>query len=173
MTLNAALLLETFQRAKKENGGLRGLGLRFYERLFEKYPSVRPLFNTPPEEQHKKLMASVASIVGSLSRPEAMVPYLHAMGVRHLKYKTESAHYPAVAENLVAVLGEHLSQEGEWTEEMESNWKEAMTVVNSIMIEAAENPEKYRDELLKAGYNADGFKSSDAEPWVIKEPSIA
>ena len=50
MTLNVALVAESFDRAKRENGGLRALGLRFYERLFEKYPGVRHLFHTPPEE---------------------------------------------------------------------------------------------------------------------------
>ena len=50
MSLNTALLTETFKRAQHENGGAQALGLRFYERLFEKYPSVRPLFNTPPAE---------------------------------------------------------------------------------------------------------------------------
>lgn len=61
MSLNTALIAQSFQRAKDENGGLSSLGLRFYERLFEKYPGVRHLFHTPPEEQHKKLMASVGA----------------------------------------------------------------------------------------------------------------
>ena len=97
MSLNVDLLKETFNRAKEENGGLKTLGLRFYERLFEKYPQVKHLFHTPPEEQHKKLMASVGATIASLTEPERMVPFLQAMGVRHLKYKTESAHYGAVA----------------------------------------------------------------------------
>jgi hemoglobin-like flavoprotein len=118
--VDTKLLRETFERARTENGGLTSLGMRFYARLFEKYPDVRPLFDTPPEEQHKKLMASVGSIVAAVENPEALVPYLHAMGIRHLKYKTENAHYPAVAENLIAVLGEHLGKEGEWTEEMKN-----------------------------------------------------
>lgn len=167
MTLNVALIAETFQRAKKENGGTRSLGLRFYERLFEKYPSVRPLFNTPPEEQHTKLMASVAAIVASVTNPEVMLPYLHAMGIRHLKYKTEAAHYPAVQENFVAVLGEHLAQEGEWTEEMKQNWEAAMETVSNIMIEAAHAPEAHKAELEAAGYQTDGFKANNPKPWEL------
>ncbi len=173
MTLNAALLNETFQRAKKENGGLRSLGLSFYERLFSKYPQVKPLFNTPPEEQHKKLMASIASIVAAVTDLERLLPYLRAMAIRHLKYKTESAHYAAVAENLVAVLAAHLSVEGEWTSQMQSAWEEALNTVNQVMIEAAENPDKYKDELEKNGYEADGFKKTDREPWVLKAAEVA
>lgn len=167
MTLNVAIIAESFERAKQENGGLRSLGLRFYERLFEKYPGVRPLFHTPPEEQHKKLMASLGAIVASVTNPEVMVPYLRAMGIRHLAYKTEPAHYPAVAENLVAVLAEHLSQEGEWTEEMKSNWEAALQIIADVMIEGANHPEQYRDELLAAGYQADGLKAGNPKPWEL------
>lgn len=169
MTLNVALIAETFERAKKENGGATALGLRFYERLFEKYPAVRPLFKTPPEEQHKKLMASVGAIVATVTQPEKMLPYLHAMGIRHIAYGTENAHYPAVQENLVSVLGEHLSKEGEWTPEMEENWNTALKVISDVMIAAADSPEAYREELMKAGFLPNGFKTGDLKPWELAE----
>lgn len=171
MSLDVALIAETFNRAKTENGGLTTLGLRFYERLFEKYPAVRPLFHTPPEEQHKKLMASLGAIVSSVTNPDVMVPYLHAMGIRHLKYKTENAHYPAVAENLLAVLNEHLSKDGEWTQEMHDAWAGALSAVATIMIDAADHPEKFTDEIKQAGYQADGFKTNDAKPWELSVAS--
>jgi hemoglobin-like flavoprotein len=167
MTLNVAIVAESFERAKKENGGLRALGLRFYERLFEKYPAMRPLFQTPPEEQHKKLMAAVAAIVASVTDPEVMLPYLRAMGIRHIGYKTEAAHYPAVAENLLAVLAEHLSVEGEWTEEIRANWETALTVISDVMIDASHHPEQYRNELLAAGFQADGFKAGNVRAWEL------
>jgi methyl-accepting chemotaxis protein len=167
MSLNTALLAETFKRAQTENGGARTLGLRFYERLFEKYPSVRPLFNTPPEEQHKKLMASIGAIVAGVNQTDLLVPYLRAMGIRHLAYKTEPDHYGAVGENLIAVLKEHLSQEGEWTDAMTSAWSDAINLIAGIMIEAANNPSQYTDELKQAGYQPDGFKENDAQPWLM------
>ncbi len=169
--MNVQLLRETFNRAQKENGGLQNLGMSFYARLFEKYPSVRPLFTTPPEQQHKKLMASLGAIVAAVENPQTLVPYLHAMGIRHLKYQTDNAHYAAVGENLIAVLGKHLSQEGKWTDEMKSTWKEALGVVAQIMIEAADNPEKYTDELAEAGFEADGFSKRNPEPWNLVEPT--
>lgn len=166
MSLDVALLRETFNRAKEENGGTKALGMSFYKRLFEKYPSVRPLFNTPPEEQHKKLMASLGAIVAGVEQPERLLPYLHAMGIRHLKYKTENAHYEAVGENLMAVLAEHLSKEGEWTPAMADTWKAAIGVVAKTMIEAADHPEAFREELTKHGYEVDGFKRNDPAPWI-------
>lgn len=167
MSLNVELLRETFERAKCENGGATALGMSFYARLFEKYPSVRPLFKTPPEEQHKKLIASVSAIVGAVEKPEILLPYLRAMGIRHLKYKTENSHYAAVSENLVAVMSEHLSKEGEWTEAMKETWEAALETVSNIMIEAADNPEKFREELAASGFEADGFKKNNPRPWEL------
>lgn len=171
MSLDVELLRKTFERAKHENGGATALGMRFYARLFDKYPSVRPLFKTPPEEQHKKLLASVAAIVGAVEKPEILAPYLHAMGIRHLKYKTENSHYAAVAENLVAVLSEHLSKEGEWTEEMKNTWEAALETVSKIMTEAADNPAQFEKELATAGFEENGFKKNDPRPWILAEES--
>ncbi len=172
MSLNVQLLRETFERAKKENGGATALGMSFYARLFEKYPQVRPLFKTPPEEQHKKLLASISSIVGAVEKPAVLLPFLHAMGIRHLKYKTQNSHYAAVSENLVSVLSEHLSKEGEFTEEMRSTWEAALKTVSDIMIEAADNPERFEAELAAAGFEPNGFKKNDPRPWVLEEELV-
>ncbi|MEZ4537591.1 MAG: hypothetical protein R3D26_21720 [Cyanobacteriota/Melainabacteria group bacterium] len=68
---------------------------------------------------------------------------------------------------LVAVLGEHLSKEGEWTSDMQTAWEDALKAVSDIMIEAAENPESCKESLLKAGYDADGFRKDTEQPWVL------
>jgi hemoglobin-like flavoprotein len=158
--MNVELLRDSLKRAKTENGGLDALGMKFYGRLFEKYPGVKPLFHTPPEEQQKKLMASLGAIVGSVEAPAKLLPYLHAMGMRHIRYKTEDAHYPAVSENLIAVLKEHLSKEGEWTKELEETWEKALITVSTVMMEAANRPELFREELRIAGYDEHGFRQT-------------
>ena len=163
--MDVILLKETFQRAKTENGGLSSLGLHYYQRLFEKYPSVQPLFKSPPEEQHRKLMASLAAIVSGATEPATLVPYLAAMGIRHTSYGTENAHYSAVGENLVAVLGKHLSEEGQWSLEMEATWNEAIELVASIMIKAAENPDEYKNEMQKMGYSSNGSRQDNRAIW--------
>jgi hemoglobin-like flavoprotein len=163
--MDTTLLKETFQRIGQENGGTTAFGLRFYQRLFAQYPQVRPLFKTPPEEQHKKLLTSLGVVVSHVNRLEEVVPYLHAMGIRHLAYGTETGHYAAVGENLLAVLQEHLSKAGDWTPEMQETWSEAVNAVAQVMVEAAEHPENYRSEMTQAGYEPDGFrKPSDNRP---------
>ena len=108
----------------------------------------------------------MGAIVGVVEQPERLLPYLHAMGVRHLKYKTENAHYGAVGENLLAVLSQHLSKEGKWTPEMQETWEAAIGVVAKTMIEAADNPAAYKDELAETGYEPDGFRKNDKQPWL-------
>ncbi len=166
--MNPQTLRDTLNRIKAENGGITPFGLRFYARLFEKYPQVKPLFNTPPEEQHKKLVASIAAIVALVEKPDKLKPYLHAMGIRHLAYKTENDHYPAVAENLLAVMEEHLSKEGEWNDDLKSNWSAALDVVATVMTEAADAPEQFKDELATAGFEPDGFRKDTQRPWDLE-----
>ena len=89
------------------------------------------------------------------------------MGIRHLDYGTENGHYAAVAENLIAVLGEHLSKEGPWTEEMAAAWQEALTAIASIMIDAADHPENYTEELANAGYDAKGYRHDSVKDWEL------
>ncbi len=171
--MNPQVLKDTLKRIKVENGGITAFGLRFYERLFEKYPQVKPLFTTPPEDQHKKLVSSVAAIVALVQSPDKLMPFLHAMGIRHKAYKTLNSHYPAVGENLLAVMNEHLSKEGQWTDEMQENWSEAMKTVSSVMIEAADNPDKFKDEMAAAGFEPDGFRKDTKKPWELEAISIA
>ncbi|MBX9692530.1 MAG: hypothetical protein K2Z81_09105 [Cyanobacteria bacterium] len=60
-----------------------------------------------------------------------------------------------------AVLSEHLSKEGEWTESMKEAWEEALKVVSHTMIEEADNPELFKDEPGETGYGMDGFKRTE------------
>lgn len=107
-------------------------------------------------------------IVGGVTKLDTLVPYLHAMGIRHLKYKTENGHYAAVGENLLAVLEEHLSAEGEFTPEMKAAWAEAVETVAAVMVDAADNPQQFAYELHQHGYQPDGFKATNTTPWVME-----
>ncbi len=114
---------------------------RFYERLFEKYPSVKPLFKgVPPKKQQKKLLASLVLVVSNLRKPEVLQKALHELGARHVGYGTEPAHYDAVNENLLAVLGEFAGKA--WTPRVKRAWAEALEAIKTIMLEGAEQWEE-------------------------------
>ena len=79
MGLNVELLESSFKLVAPQGDALV---TRFYERLFEKYPAVKPLFkNASIPEQKKKLLASLVLVIQNIRRPEKLTPVLQDMGV--------------------------------------------------------------------------------------------
>jgi methyl-accepting chemotaxis protein len=109
---------------------------RFYERLFEKYPAVKPMFaHVSMPEQKKKLLASIVLVIRNLRHPDKLTKSLKDLGARHALYGTQPAHYDAVAENLLAVLAEFAGSA--WTPEVCAAWAEALSAIKTIMLEGA------------------------------------
>lgn len=117
---------------------------RFYERLFQNYPEVVPLFaNTVPAEQQKKLLASLKLVIENVRKPEALAPVLTTMGERHQDYGVKPEHYPAVATTLIAVMKEMAGDA--WNYTIESAWSQALGVIAKVMIDA------YKPESNQSG----------------------
>ena len=133
MGLNVELLESSFKLVAPQGDALV---TRFYERLFEKYPAVKPLFkNASIPEQKKKLLASLVLVIQNIRRPEKLTPVLQDMGARHVGYGAKPAHYDAVGENLLAVLGEFAGEA--WTPEVKQAWTDAYTAIKTIMLAGA------------------------------------
>jgi len=134
MALKAKILEESFNLLAPQG---EALVVRFYERLFKKYPAVKPLFKgVSMEKQKKMLLASLVMIVKNLRRPARLKNALHQLGERHVGYGTKAAHYDAVNENLMAVFAEFSG--AAWTSKVASAWDEALQVVKAVMLEGAE-----------------------------------
>src|ERR1700757_2733832 len=106
----------------------------FYGRLFEVAPSVRAMFPDDMTDQRKKLMATLAVVVGGLSNLEVVLPAASALAKRHVNYGAKAEHYPVVGEALLwtlAALGPR------WTPEVALAWTAAYTTLSDFMIEAA------------------------------------
>ena len=133
MRLNVELLEQSFKLVAPKGEALVS---RFYERLFQKYPSVKPLFaHTSLAEQKKKLLASLVLVIQNLRRPDKLTEVLQALGARHVDYGAQPAHYDAVGENLLAVLGEFAGPA--WTPEVKQAWTEAYGAITTIMLQGA------------------------------------
>ena len=133
MTLNVELLEQSFQLVAPQGDALVA---RFYERLFQKYPDVRPLFqHVKMKQQKKKLLGSITLIIQNLRKPELLQHALMEMGGRHVGYGVQPGHYAAVKENLLAVLAEFAGEA--WTPQVNQAWSEALSLVNTIMLEGA------------------------------------
>jgi methyl-accepting chemotaxis protein len=134
MGLNVELLESSFKLVAPKG---EALVTQFYERLFKKYPAVKPLFKkTSIKEQKKKLLASLVLVIQNLRHPDKLTPVLQDMGARHVGYGAKPAHYDAVGENLLAVLGEVAGSA--WTPQVKQAWTDAYGAIKTIMLAGAE-----------------------------------
>lgn len=144
MGLNVELLESSFKLVAPQGDALV---TRFYERLFEKYPAVKPLFkNASISEQKKKLLASLVLVIQNLRHPEKLTPVLQDMGARHVGYGAKPAYYDAVGENLLAVLGEFAGEA--WTSEVRQAWTDAYAAIKTIMLAGAKRVHHTQGEKM-------------------------
>src|SRR5215203_6059743 len=85
----------------------------FYGRLFEIAPEVRPLFKGDMAEQGRKLMATLAVVVGSLHSLPTILPAVSTLAKKHIEYGVKPGHYAAVGAALLWTLERGLGQS--WT----------------------------------------------------------
>lgn len=108
---------------------------QFYTNLFERFPSVIPLFKeTTQEKQVTKLMGALKLTVEHLRQPEKLVPVLKSMGERHQAYGAEAAHYKAVNDTLLEVMEQYAG--AEWTDEVNDAWTSALNLIAETMLSA-------------------------------------
>jgi hemoglobin-like flavoprotein len=107
----------------------------FYDRLFETAPAVKSLFPTDMTEQRKKLMATLAVVVGGLGNLESILPAASALATRHVSYGAKPEHYPVVGAALLWTLEKGLG-EG-WTPDVADAWTAAYGTLSGYMISQA------------------------------------
>lgn len=107
----------------------------FYGKLFSLDPSLKPLFKGDIKEQGRKLMGMIGTAVNGLTRLDAIVPAVQALGVRHAGYGVKPAHYGTVATALVWTLEQGLGDA--FTPDVKQAWVETYTVLAKTMQDAA------------------------------------
>jgi hemoglobin-like flavoprotein len=107
----------------------------FYNRLFEIAPSVKSMFPTDMTEQRKKLMATLAVVVGGLSNLQSILPAASALASRHVSYGAKPEHYPVVGSALLWTLEKGLGEA--WTPEVADAWTAAYGTLSGFMISEA------------------------------------
>jgi nitric oxide dioxygenase len=107
----------------------------FYGRLFEVAPGVRAIFPDDMTEQRKKLMATLAVVVGGLTNLEAVLPAASALAKRHVNYGAKPGHYPVVGGALLWTLEKGLGDA--WTPETAAAWTAAYGTLSNYMISEA------------------------------------
>src|SRR6202021_2081042 len=107
----------------------------FYDRLFDIAPKVRSMFPTDLTEQRKKLMATLAVVVGGLGNLESILPAASALATRHVSYGPKAGAFPVVGAALLWTLEKGLG-EG-WTPEVADAWTAAYGTLSGYMISQA------------------------------------
>ena len=107
----------------------------FYDRLFEVAPKVKAMFPTDMTEQRRKLMATLAVVVGGLGNLESVLPAASALAKRHVSYGARAEHYPVVGAALLWTLEKGLGDG--WTPEVAEAWTAAYGTLSGFMISEA------------------------------------
>ena len=133
MSLDLDALEESFDLVAPQGDALMD---RFYARLFDTAPSVKPLFaGTDLRRQKGMLLGALVLLRKSLRDLEAIVPKLRELGARHVAYGARPEHYPVVGTTLIAAMA---SLAGDaWTPAFEQAWSDAFDVVAGVMLEGA------------------------------------
>jgi len=133
MSLNIPALEASFDLVAQHGEELMD---EFYTRLFESAPAVVPLFaGTDLHHQKAKLLRTLVLVRNSLRDLDAIVPNLRRLGVRHVAYGAQPAHYSVVGEILIAAMATVAGPA--WRSEHESAWRDALAIVAAAMLDGA------------------------------------
>ena len=103
----------------------------FYGKLFELDPALKPLFKGDMTAQGDKLMTMIDVAVKGLTRLDAIVPAVKALGQRHVGYGVKAKDYDTVAAALLWTLGQGLGDD--FTPEVKASWTEVYTLLATTM----------------------------------------
>lgn len=109
------------------------VGSIFYGHLFAAHPEVRPLFKSSPDEQSEKFITMLAYIVSCLDNLEELDAVLQQLGKRHVAYKTEPSHYPAVKIALIETIRE-LDLDSDDLDQVVSAWGQFYDLIAAKML---------------------------------------
>ena len=106
----------------------------FYGRLFEVAPQLRRMFPQDMVHQKMKLMTMLGVVVNGLTKLDALLPAVHALGKRHAGYDVHPEHFAPVGASLLWTLEQGLGDD--FTPEVKEAWKTAYGVLSQVMIDA-------------------------------------
>lgn len=107
----------------------------FYSKLFADKPRLRKMFPNKMEEQYKKLVDMMSTVVARLDRLAELTADIEAMAVRHAGYGVKQEHYTLVGSALLWTLEKALGND--WTMELKNAWTECYSTLSSVMANAA------------------------------------
>jgi hemoglobin-like flavoprotein len=126
------LVQSSFERLGADLPAMTAL---FYQELFRRDPSLRPLFTTDMAEQRVKFAQKLTEIVRTMPRLGELLSYTRALGARHVGYGVRAADYQTVGDSLIAALAGVLGEE--FNAPTREAWVLAFNIVAETMLEGA------------------------------------
>ena len=109
---------------------------RFYEKLFEEFPNLMPLFHgVSMKDQHKKLWSTLTVVAQGFRHREELTNTLLELGAKHKAYGVRPQDYDTVRVTLLKTFQEFLGES--WSTEMHLAWSMALYDVSQVMLQGA------------------------------------
>ena len=126
------LVQSSFQRLGPD---LPAVTARFYQEVFQRNPSLRPLFPSDLTELRVKFAQKLTEIVRAMPRLSELLTHTRALGARHVGYGVRAADYQTVGDSLIAALASVLGDE--FDAATREAWVLAFNIVAETMLEGA------------------------------------
>lgn len=112
----------------------RALASRFYHELFTASPALRPLFPADMTSLQGHFEAALALVIRNLEDVSALQESLRDLGVQHVHWGAKPQDYFVVREALVRAIR---SASTAWSDELEGDWRSAITAIAVPMLQGA------------------------------------
>ena len=131
--LNVSLLRSSFALVIDRQPELT---TRFYELLFDRYPSVLPLFSgVRMQDQQRMLGEALVALLEHIENADWLADHLTALGAKHVQYGVTDDMYPWVGECLLAAIEEAAGSA--WSAELGTAWSDAYAAIAGLMLTGA------------------------------------
>ena len=112
----------------------RALASRFYHELFTAAPALRSLFPADMTSLQGHFEAALALVIRNLEDVAALQESLRDLGVQHVRWGAKPQDYFVVRAALVRAIR---SASSSWSEELEADWRRAITAIAVPMLQGA------------------------------------
>ena len=112
----------------------RALATRFYQELFTAAPALRSLFPADMTSLQGHFEAALALVIRNLEDVSALQESLRDLGVQHVHWGAKPQDYFVVRDSIVRAIR---SGSTSWSEELEADWRHAITAIAVPMLQGA------------------------------------
>jgi hemoglobin-like flavoprotein len=112
----------------------RALASRFYHELFTAAPALRALFPADMTSLQGHFEAALALVIRNLQDMSALQESLRDLGAQHVHWGAKPRDYFLVRSALIRAIR---SASTSWSEELEADWRHAITAIAVPMLQGA------------------------------------